>query len=623
MESVKEKTKEIYDRVNRDTLMKRRLSEWVPLLASEVCVYRMGSQYIAKRFNSISYILCSKKTAEDITRENVDALLKLKYFPNMADEEYDRVKEIKSYFMDEISTSLLDVKFGNDSDMSAMQMNELPDGSIAFTNGVFDFRTNRWLFKYEKFKRESMLNGIMQTKEVITYNPQWYIAWNFNRDFTPKKIVLSDDSIEVVDDENPDENSISPMSLNFETYIELLKELDSKKPNKFFELFYNMAHDENEKFSMNKAKHLAEILGYLCLRSFAEYFVFFIGDGGNGKDTLFESFFKGRLEPSPATNSLNTIENNQFIAGSLAKTPMNFCSECEQGTIKKSEAIKRYTGSPFQSIEEKGVDIYTGYMNCKFVFSANNKEQVKFRDDSAGFRRRMNMYELYFHYDSDKSFMKRGDYYDTSYIFKDEFRERDSDSMWSFYYMAMMGIKMGSSNFTKLFEFRDDEGNKLNDYSISYVDIDSKVQEGMMRLTYDNVRRYYAMTNDNELILTEKGKKLSTDNDFDFFYGEDLPKHEAIKVMLDDTGNEENPGSGYLNNHRVFLKLGAIAKIASIDGTSQGITSNIKKLYRNCIIKHLNHNISYILVDMSHCGLEILNMKMLNDKFTLPSENTK
>lgn len=622
MESLKEKTKEIYEKVSRDTLMKRRLSEWVPILASEVCVYRMGAQYIAKRFNSISYILCSKKTAEDIARENVDALLKLKYFPNMADEEYDRVKDIKSYFMDEISTSLLDVKLGNDSDMSAMQMNELPDGSIAFTNGVFDFRNNRWLFKYEKFKRESMLNGILQTKEVITYNPTWYIAWNFNRDFMPKKIVMNEDNeIDVADDENPTDDSISPMNLDFETYIGLLKELDRKRPNKFFELFYNMAHDENEKFSMSKAKHLAEILGYLCLRSFAEYFVFFIGDGGNGKDTLFESFFKGRLEPAPTTNSLSMIEDNQFIAGSLAKTPMNFCSECEQGVVKKSESIKKYTGSPIQSIEEKGVDIYTGYMNCKFVFSANNKEQVKFKDDSAGFRRRMNMYELYFQYDSDKSFMKRGDYYDTSYIFKEEFRDRESDSMWSFYYMAMMGIKMGSSNFTKLFEFRDEEGHKLNDYSITYVDIDSKVQDGLVRFTYDNLRRYYAVSNDNELIFTEDGKKLTTDRDFDFFYGEDLPRHEAIKVMLDDTGNDDNPGSGYLNNHRVFLKMNAIAKIASIDVSSASMTSNIKKMYRNCIIRKLSHNVSYILVDMAHCGLEIVNMKALKDKFTIDCEN--
>ena len=620
MESLKDKEKEIKSRLTKDSLMKRRLSEWIPILASEVCVYRMGSQYIAKRFNSISYVMCSKKEAEEIAKENIDALLKLKYFPNTTDDEYDRIKDIKSCFMDEISTSLIDVKLSGDSDVTAMEMNRLPDSSMAFTNGVFDFRENRWLITYDKFRRESTLNGVMQVKEVITYDPTWYVAWNFNRDFTPKKIIDDGNGISVVDDDLSDKDSVSPMTLDFESYVSLLKELDKTKKNKFFELFYNMAHDENDRFSMSKAKHLAEILGFFVLRSFSEHFVFFIGEGGNGKDTLFDSYFKGRIDPMITTNSMEDIENNQFIVGSIAKAPMNIRSESEQGTVKKSEAIKQLTGSEIQTIEEKGVDRYTGYINCKFGFSANNKEQVKFKDDSPGFRRRMNMYEVFFQYDPDRNFMKRGDYYDTSYVSKSEFRERESDSMWSFYYMCMQGIKLGTGNFTKLFDFRDEKGNKLNDYSSSYVDVDEKISSCMKNLSFSSLCMYQKMYKENDLILSEGGKTLSADKDFTYFYGKTNGKGEAIQSMLEDKGSDDCNGSYYRDNHMVFIKLASIPKMISLDVPSATFTANVKKIYRNSVIRRLSHNIAYVLCDLSQREFRIVDVKSVKDRFTIDGE---
>ena len=606
--------KDIEEKIDRDNALKRKLSDWVPILASQVCVYRMSGQYLAKQFNSISYVLCSKDDAKEIAKENIDAILKLRYFPNPTDAEYDRMKDIKSYFMDEIATSVLDVTLNDDEDNNAMVMNKLPDSTIAFSNGVYDFRNNRWLFKYERFSRQYNINNDIRTKEMVWYDPKWYIGWNFKRNFTPKSLSVDESGELTVIDDDSDTN-ISPLSLSFEEYIDLLRQLDKKSKNLFFELFWNMSHDENHQFSMKKAKHLAEILGFMTLRSFNEHFVFFIGDGGNGKDSLFDGFFKGRIEPPVTTNSLEDIEEDRFVIASIAKAPMNIRSECEQGTITKSEVLKQVTGTDFQTVEEKGVNKYSGYINCKFIFSANNKEQLKFRDDSAGFKRRMNMYELFYQYDSDKNFLKKGDYYDTTYSSTMEFRDRNSDCLWSFYYMCMFGIKLGTNNYTRPFVFKDEAGNKLNDYSSSYVEIDSAVEDKVKHISITDLLIYARTSEDDSFIVTDEGKSLARDKDFKFWYKfED--KGDAIRKLLTDTEYS------YVNEHEVFISVNALLKIAKVNVSQAMFTSNLKKLYKNCIMKKCTDNKNFILCSMAYGEFKIVNNKAYKDNFYVKGDKT-
>lgn len=601
--------KDVEKRVDRSANLSRKLSDWIPMLASQICVYRMNSQYIAKRFNGISYILCSKDDAKEIAQENVDALLKLKYFPNATDEEYDRIKDIKKYFLDEIATSLIDVTLNDDEDSGAMVMNKLPDSTIAFSNGVYDFRNDRWLFQYDKYVDEYRVNGKSANKEIIWYDPSWYIGWNFKRNFTPKGLSIDDEgNLSVVDDES--EYRISPLTLSFEEYIDLLKQLDRKHKNLFFELFYNMAHDENHCFSMKKAKHLAEILGFMTMRSFSEFFVFLIGDGGNGKDTLFDGFFKGRIEPPVSTNSLTDIEEDKFVVASIAKSPMNIRSECEQGTIRKSEMLKQLTGTDFQTVEEKGVNKYSGYINCKFIFSANNKEQLKFNDASAGFMRRINMYELFYQYDSDKDFMKKGDYYDTTYQSAMEFRERDSDCLWSFYYMCMFGIKVGTKNYTRPFAFKDENGVKLNDYNSSYVDIDTSVEEAMKKMNFTKIDIYNRSNDDTSFILSDCGKMLYKEKDFTYCYS-DATKENAIDLLLKDKE------STYSNEHEVFVSVASILKMTGLTITPNLFTSNLKKIYKNCIMRKCTDNKNYILCSLAYRDFKVMNNKAYKDNFTI------
>lgn len=608
------KLKDIEERIDRNANMTKSLSDWIPILATQVCVYRMGNQYLAKQFNNISYILCSKDDAKEIAKENIDALLKLRYFPNPTDEEYIRIKDIKSYFLDEIATSVIDITLNDDDDSKAMTMNKLPDSTIAFSNGVYDFKNDKWLFKYEKYAREyAISDNETQTKEIIWYNPKWYIGWNFKRDFTPKGITLDSNGDMIVVDDESDER-VSPLNLSFEEYIELLKQLDKKKRNLFFELFWNMSHNENNQFSMKKAKHLAEVLGFMTMRSFCEYFVFLIGDGGNGKDSLFDAFFKGRIEPPLTTNSLKDIEEDKFVIASIAKAPMNIRSECEQGTITKSEMLKQLTGTDFQTIEEKGVNKYSGYINCKFIFSANNKEQLKFKDDSVGFTRRMNMYELFYQYDSEKSFLKKGDYYDTTYSNSMEFRDRDSDSLWSFYYMCMFGIKVATNNYTRPFVFKDEYGNKLNDYSSTYVDIDTNVEERMKKITISDLVLYGRINDDDSYILTDNGRVLIKDDDFKYWYNDTSKKKSIEKMLLDND-------CSYTNEHDLFISVNSLMKITNLNMTSNMFTSNLKKIYKNCIMRKCTDNKNYILCSLAYQEFKVINNKNYKEQFMLKGDS--
>ena len=608
------KISDIEQRLDRSSSMQRKLSDWAKILASQICVYRMNSQYIAKRFNGISYILCSKDDAKEIAQENIDAILKLRYFPNPTDEEYDRIKDIKKYFLDEIATSLIDVTLNDDEDNGAMVMQKLPDSTIAFSNGVYDFKNDKWLFKYEKFTSEYDIANRQASKELIWYDPQWYIGWNFKRNFTPKGLSIDDgNNVTIVDDES--EDRMSPLTLTFEEYISLLKEMDKKSKNLFFELFWNMSHDENHMFSMKKAKHLAEILGFMTMRSFSEFFVFLIGDGGNGKDTLFDGFFKGRVEPPVSTNSLKDIEEDKFVVASIAKSPMNIRSECEQGSIKKSEMLKQLTGTDFQTVEEKGVNKYSGYINCKFIFSANNKEQLKFNDASAGFIRRINMYELFYQYDSDKSFLKKGDYYDTTYESAMDFRDRNSDCLWSFYYMCMFGIKVGTNNYTRPFAFKDELGNKLNDYNSSYVDIDASAEDAIKKVSYLDINVYNRLNDDDKFILSSKGTTLTKDKDFIYWYGSNVGgRKDSITQMLND--DESN----YLNENEVFISIAALLKITKLQITPNLFTTNLKKIYKNCIMRKCADNKNYILCSLAYKEFKILNNKNYKEQFTIKGD---
>ena len=122
----------------------------------------------------------------------------------------------------------------------------------------------------------------------------------------------------------------------------------------------------------------------------------------------------------------NMIETDKFMSGALENRAHNIYLETSQKTKEfDSQVLKNITGSMYQTIECKGIQKYSSIINCKHVFAANDQAKLKFSDTTHGFRRRINVYEIWYRWDSQKRYLKRGDYYETS--FSDSLKEIKSD----------------------------------------------------------------------------------------------------------------------------------------------------------------------------------------------------
>ena len=153
-----DKVQDLIDKIDIEALKMRSLSEWRPVLAEECQVYVFGENYLAKRFDAINYKFCAKEEAKEVLVDNLYALLRYKYFTKSTEEIDNRINDIVSSFTKNLKTTLKKVSFDTNSDSVIVSM--LPDECIAFRNGVFNFRTNTWLFKYEMLKLNKLSNTI-------------------------------------------------------------------------------------------------------------------------------------------------------------------------------------------------------------------------------------------------------------------------------------------------------------------------------------------------------------------------------------------------------------------------------------------------------------------------------
>ena len=245
-----------------------------------------------------------------------------------------------------------------------------------------------------------------------------------------------------------------------------------------------MSHTYDDVFSLDMFKHLCEILGYTIMQSFSQNFVLFVGSGQNGKNSLYDGCFTGKVVPRPAANDLDSIENDRFITGSLENKAHNIFLESSAKTYTESKMLKAITGSMYQTIEQKGVDKYSGLINCKYIFSANDQEKIKFSDTTPGFKRRINVYEVWYKWDSQGRYLTRGDYYNIK--FSDTYDEIKNDVLNTiiFIYFGMYGLLEATNNFTKNFEF------KYNDWKLSYSDVDIDLKDRIERIKLENIISY-------------------------------------------------------------------------------------------------------------------------------------
>ena len=177
-------TKNIQDNVKTKSYMDIPLPQWREILAKECQVYVCNESYLAKRFDHINYSFVIKDVAEEIVIDNVYALLRFKYFPKSSDTVEEKIKDIIKSFTQNLKTSLIRVSFNPDDPCRHVKW--LPDGCIAFRNGVYNFRKDEWLFKYNIIQVTN-LNNVL-----YAYDPQYVITWYMNLDFEPLEFGIND-----------------------------------------------------------------------------------------------------------------------------------------------------------------------------------------------------------------------------------------------------------------------------------------------------------------------------------------------------------------------------------------------------------------------------------------------
>lgn len=560
--------------------LKLPLTSWPAMLREECGVYVFGEHYLAKRFDQINYRFCELDEAKEVVIDNIYALLKNKYFPKMTDEIYERTKDIVKTFTTNLKTELKKVSFDVNDDCCIMK--QIPDYCVAFKNGVYNFKDNDWLFKYDI----TVIPGL--SNRIYSYDTEYAIMWYMNYDFVPLPINIMEDPLETF--------------VSFWKQIEddLRKEEDKRKKNFCFELMYNMCHDMYHDFSMNKMVHLCEVLGYLVNVSFLQYFVILIGGGRNGKNSLFDGCFTSRVIPMPTQNSMVTIETDKFITGTLENKAHNIYLETNEKSVSigSSDVLKQLTGSPYQTAEHKGKERKSTMINVKYLFSANEQEKLKFGDISEGFRRRVEMLEILFQYDPDLKYMKKNkDYYDTT--FNQDLSEVKANVLNTtvFIYFAMYGILSATKNFTRAFKFTH------NDWNDSYSNIDTDIRERINAIDLDRIVSFIENNQQNYSLCKP------------IFYDSEGEKHTALynSPVLRDFGyfdyegmikmlKDEEKRAEFFSENDVYMSLTVLQILTGDAGNSAAAyTSNFKKVY-NPTLARLYNNKSYVLVGFRNGG---------------------
>lgn len=498
---------QIKENVDQKMLMTRSLADWQPILSRECQVYRFeNGSYLAKHFSQIQYTICDCTTATNILIDNLYALLRNKYFSPLTDEALERINQIIKSFTVNLTDVLLHVTFNPKIDDDGLiHIRNLPNGCVAFKNGVFDFRKNDWLFKYGRTRLKT-------GADLVEYPIDYIVRFYFNFNFKSLDINICD--------------------FTLDEFEQALKDVNKDTRNMCFELVHNMSFTESHQFSLERFEHLCQIMGYMCCSSMVEQFSIIFGTGQNGKDSLFRGCFTHHIIPTPASLSLDDIIEAQFATGTLEGKCHNINLELSPKTYKDVARLKVITGGEEIDIEKKGVQSHTGVINCRQLFAGNVQDDIKFSDTSNGFLRRVNIFNVYYVWDAQKTFMSRGDYFDTTFTL-DELKY-DINNAIMFVYLGMFGLKSATHDFTTDFKFTH------NEWSNYYTTTNTDIINDVLSIT-PKILLGYARSSDKKMLDFDKAlyasnRKKLWRNEFDpsMFY---FPTQELYQKYVKQDSN--------------------------------------------------------------------------------------
>lgn len=433
--------------VDSNALMERSNVEWIKLLAKDCGVYHTKYGYIVKSFSDVCYryIGADDNQAKDEAKANIVALLRQKYFTACNDKIEEKISEIAKVFCSNIRNNVWELKIGETAVSNRdFVLKRVPATCVAFRNGIFDFAKNSWLCKFRRIPSQ------LTNSELVDYS-EYVVQWYFKYDFEPYDFSI--------------------MDTTFDEFCDKMRAEAPSDDNLTWQLFWNMSHDQDDYISKERMEHLAQIMGYTIYAPHAQAFVILVGQGSNGKNSLYDNAFTHWVEPVPKQADIDEIESDKFIGGTLMGVSHNISLETSPGTRRKSDVLKKLTGAEEFTAEDKGKRKVTTEMNVKFIFSTNNQDDLKFSDTSKGFQRRANLMELYYTWDGRGTYLRRGgkDFYNCRFD-PAKFKNCPNNNK-LFVYLGMYGIKMCTNNFQSTnFEFTH------NDWSARYEDKNSSLE---------------------------------------------------------------------------------------------------------------------------------------------------
>lgn len=519
-------------KIDQSYYMNFTMKDWRELLSREVNVYVYNNSYVAKRFDSINYEFCGVKEATEILQDNLYALLKYKYFPYQDDNIDKLINKIVKTFTENLKTTLIKISFEWEQKTENKVIKELPISCVAFKNGVYDFDKNKWLFKICSQPLQTIQNT------YYTYNNNYLILWYINIDF--------------------EDLSLDVKNLSSKDIKELFYKTTGELNNLAFNLIYNMSFNEDNVFSLNKFEHLCEILGYTLSSQFIQNFVLFIGTGSNGKNSLLDGCLSAHLYPRATSISLDSIEEDRFITGALENRYHNFFLESTGKTYYKTEMLKQLTGSTMQSVERKGENKRSGYINVKNIFSANNRDKIKFGDSTKGFLRRINLYEVFYQWDSKGDYLKLGNYLKTN-ISPDlrELKQNNINTI-TYIYLGMWGLCQATGGFKEPFYFT------YNDYNTKYENINGEVKKLLTGFTIEDIIKII-LQDGSESAFYVDGKRLYMHPQFKRLFR--IDKDESWKKCV----NDEELLIEFLEDKNVWINLNQLKSISSLSKMTQAV----------------------------------------------------
>lgn len=577
--------------------MERPLCEWRDLLSKDVNRYVLENSanqtFFGRAYNDVNFSTYKQDTAKQIIVDTLYYMLSHKYFKRQTDEINERITEIVKACTENLNRFLIHCSLGKSINNSVKVLKPLPNSCVAFSNGVYDFQKGDWLFKYIITASEDTCDkAISYPMEYQDYYINWCIHVNFEP-FLGKPVRK---------DELP-------------IFIDMCKEMCKSKDteSKCFELVWNMSHNPSDVFSIDKFKQLCETMGFCLYQGFLGYFVLLIGNGGNGKNSLFDGCFSNyRLTPMATRNTISEIENDKFTSGNLIDTHHNFAFENDGKTYEFSSKLKDLTGSEYQQAEKKGVDKMNVRMNIKFMFSSNDQDTLKFADTSNGLERRINVVELYWRYDKDKKFLLRNDdYYDTTFSQDNHELTDDEINTMMFCYLGMYGIANATDDWTKDFRF------SYNDFKPKYKDVNSNTYGDLSKLTY-------TMVAESLITMIKDGRERDAGNSCRFadpmhtkLFSADTfkndPDADKVEYVLkdvdtkakDDDGNPIYESGVFYSNaveNGFWISIKMLGDLVHVNGLS---VPKLRKLYPNMKVERRTDNLAYIKRKVSLDGEHI------------------